>query len=206
MTASQELSSLVSLDKEHQLDRQTAADTIRNGSLLSLPQPAEATGINSIASSQVEKSRDVPRVRKETTPEEYIMRRKVLALSTKKLQETMDRMDSPDSLSPEEQAQRTKRLALADKELAEVKRFRDRAQERIPVPLAENPSGPVSLIENSSAQRVLTEVFCVTRLKEIRKLRASNGMFVKRKSLVFLRDFDAKTRMATPLTTVFQQR
>ncbi len=79
MTASQGLSSLVSLDEEHQLDRQTAADTIRNGSLLSLPQPAEATGINSSASSQVEKSRDVPRVRKETTPEEYIMRREALA-------------------------------------------------------------------------------------------------------------------------------
>ena len=51
VSASLGLSSLVSLDNEHQLDRQTAADTIRNGSLLSLPQPTEATGINSIASS-----------------------------------------------------------------------------------------------------------------------------------------------------------
>ncbi len=128
VTASQELSSFVSLDKEHQLDRQTAADTIRNGSLLSLPQPAEATGINSIASSQVEKSRDVPLVRKKSTPEEYIMRMEALALSTKKLQETMDKMNSPDSLSPESQAQRMKRLAKADKELTEVKRFRDKCR------------------------------------------------------------------------------
>ena len=49
------LSSLVSVDNAHQLDRQTAADTIRNGSFLSSSQPAEASRINSIASSQVEK-------------------------------------------------------------------------------------------------------------------------------------------------------
>ncbi len=73
VTASQELSSLVSLDKEHQLDRQTAADTIRNDSLLSLPQPTEATGNNSDASPQVEKSRDVPRKRVQRTPEEDIL-------------------------------------------------------------------------------------------------------------------------------------
>jgi hypothetical protein len=141
-------SPLVSVDNAHQLDRQTAADTIRNGSLLSSPQPAEASWMNSIASSQVEKSRNVPRVRKESTPEERITRMETLALSTKKLQETMDRDTSPGSLSPESQAQRTRRLARVDKELAEVKRFRDRAQERISVPPAENPSVPVPLIEN----------------------------------------------------------
>ncbi len=114
------------------------------------------------------------------TPEEDFLRREKLALSTKKIQETMDRMDSPDTLSPEEQSRRTKRLAKADKELAEVKRFRDRAQERISVPLAknpsvsvplaENPSVPVPLIGNPPAQRVLTETFRVNRLKEIRQL------------------------------------
>ncbi len=175
-SASLGLSSLVSLDKEHQLDRQTAADTIRNGSLLSLSQHTEATGNNSVASPQVETSLDAPRVRKETTPEEDIMRREALALSTKKLQETMDKMNSPDSLSPKSQAQRTKRLTKADKELAEAKRFRDKAQERIPVPPAENPSVPAPLIESPITQRVLTETFCVNRLKEIRQFAGDSKL------------------------------
>jgi hypothetical protein len=169
VSASLGLSSLVSVDNAHQLDRQTAADTIRNGSLLSSPQPAEASRINSIASSQVEKSRNVPRARKESTPEERIARIESIALAKKKLQETMDRDTSPDSLSPESQAQRTKLLAKVDKELAEVKRLRDRAQERISVPPAENPSVPVPLIENPTGQRVLTETFFVNRLEEIRQ-------------------------------------
>ncbi len=37
VSASLGLSSIVSVDNAHQLDRQTAADTIRNGSLLSYP-------------------------------------------------------------------------------------------------------------------------------------------------------------------------
>ncbi len=51
--ASLGLFSLVSVDDVHQLDRQTAADTIRNSSLLALPQPTEATGNNSDASQQI---------------------------------------------------------------------------------------------------------------------------------------------------------
>jgi hypothetical protein len=70
VSASLGLSSLVSSDNIHQLDRQTAADiTIRNGSLISLPQPTEATGSNFDASPQVETSRDVSRKRVKRTPE-----------------------------------------------------------------------------------------------------------------------------------------
>jgi hypothetical protein len=100
VSASLGLSSLVSVDDAHQLDRQTAADTIRNGSLLSSPQPAEASWINSIASSQVEKSGNVPRVKKVLTQEEYITRMETLALSKRRFQGTMDRDVNPDSLSP----------------------------------------------------------------------------------------------------------
>ncbi len=88
----------------------------------------------------------------------------------------MDKMNSPDSLSPKSQTQRTKRLAKADKELAEVKRFRDKAQERIPVPPAENPSVSAPPIENPIAQRVLTETFCVNRLKDIRQLAGDSKL------------------------------
>jgi hypothetical protein len=104
VSASLGLSSLVFLDNEHQLDRQTAADTIRNGSLLSLPQPTGATGINSVASPQVETSLDVPRVRVKITPEEDILRRVANARRTKEHQETLDKMNSADSLSPKSQA------------------------------------------------------------------------------------------------------
>ncbi len=65
-------------------------------------------------------------------------------------------MNNPDSLSPESQAWRAKRLAIADKQLAEVKRFRDQAQERLRPP-----------VKTPIAQRVLTEAFCINRLKEI---------------------------------------
>jgi hypothetical protein len=131
VSASLGLSSLVSLDNEHQLDRQTAADTIRNGSLLSLPQPTEATGINSIASSQVETILDVPRVRTKRTPEEDILLPESNALRTKANQETLDKEKSPDSLSLKSQAWRTKRLAIVDRQLAEVKRLREQAQKRL---------------------------------------------------------------------------
>ncbi len=130
MPASLGLSSLVSVDDAHQLDRQTAADTIRNSSLLSSPQPAEASWINSIASSQVEKSGNVPRVKKVLTQEEHIARMETLALSKRKFQGTMDRDVNPDSLSPEGKTQRTEWLAKVDKELAEVKRLRDLEQEK----------------------------------------------------------------------------
>jgi hypothetical protein len=73
------------------LDRQTAADTIRNGSLLSLSQPTEATGNNSDASPQVETSRDVPRKKVKRTPEEDILRREANALQTKSYQEKDDK-------------------------------------------------------------------------------------------------------------------
>jgi hypothetical protein len=85
-------SSLVSVDDALQLDRQTAADTIRNGSLLSLPQPTEATGNNSDASPQVEKSHDVPRKRVTRTPEEDILRREKLALDAKAYQAKEDQL------------------------------------------------------------------------------------------------------------------
>ncbi len=127
---------------------QTAADTIRNGSLLSSSKHTEATGDNSDASPQVETSLDVPRVRVKRTPEEDILRRESNALRTLAYQEKEDKQLGIPT-SPKSQAVRTRQLAIANKELAEVKRLRDQAQERL------RPSG-----ENPTGQRVLTETFC----------------------------------------------
>jgi hypothetical protein len=51
---------------------------------------------------------------------------------------------------------RAKRIATYEKELAAVKRFRDLEQEK------QRPPSEQTL----TAQRVLTEAFCVNRLKE----------------------------------------
>ncbi len=154
-----ELSSLVSLDNAHQLDRQTAADTIRNGFLFSLSQHTEATGNNSDASPQVETSLNVPRGRLKRTPEEDILRKEAYALRTKEHQERMDKMNSADSLSPKSRAWRTKRLAMAERDLADAKRFRKQAQKRLLAPPGNNLIG----------QRVLGESFFINRLEEIRQ-------------------------------------
>ena len=148
------------------------------------------------------------------TPEEDILRREKYALNSKAMQENEDlRLGLP--TDPQFQEARTKRIANYERELAEVKRFTNKAQERIPFPPAENPSVPAPLTENPIAQRVLTEAFCVNRLKEICQLagdsklrislRATNGKFAKRRSLAFLRDFDAKTSMAIPPTSACLQ-
>ncbi len=133
-------------------------NTIRNDSLFSLPQPTEATGINSDASPQVETSSDVPRKRVKRTPEEDILRREKFALDSKAFQEKEDRrMGLPtDSTGL---AMRTKRIAMYEKDLADVKRFRDLEQER---------QRPPSKQPLDTGQRVLTAAFFVTRLKEIR--------------------------------------
>ena len=99
------------------------------------PNLTEATGINSVASPQVETSLDVPRVRTKRTPKEDILLKESNALRTQANQETLDKMNSPDSLSPKSQAWRTKQLAIADKQLAEVKRLRHQAQERLRPPV-----------------------------------------------------------------------
>ena len=173
VSASLGLSSLVSVDNAHQLDRQTAADTIRNGSLLSSPQPTEASRINSIASSQVEKiqarASNVPRVGRGSTPEERIGRIESIAWAKKRRQDTMDKDTSPDSLSPESLAQRTKILASIERDLAIAKRLRENIQEGSSVPPAETPSASVLLTGNPAGQRVLTETFVVKRLEEIRQ-------------------------------------
>ncbi len=91
------------------------------------------------------------------TPEEDILRREAYALRTKEYQESLDKMNSADSLSPKSQAWRTKRLAMAERDLAEAKRFREQAQERLLAPPGNNLSG----------QRLLGEAFCINRLEEI---------------------------------------
>jgi hypothetical protein len=163
VSASLGLSFLVSVDDAHQLDRQTAADTIRNGSLLSLPQPTEATGNNSDASPQVEKSRDVPRKRVQRTPEEDILWKEKFALDCKAYPKKQDRLGLP--TDPMDLATRAKRIAEYEKGLAEVKRLRDEAQEK--------PRPP---IEEPIAQRVLTETFCVNRLNEIRQFAGDSKL------------------------------
>ena len=127
------------------------------GSLLSLPQPTEATGNNSDASPQVETSRDVPRKKVIITPEEEILRMEKFALQSMAYQEKEDqRMGLP--TSPKSQAMRTKRIAMFERDLADVKRFRDLEQE------SQRPPG-----KNLLGQRVLTEAFFINRLEEIRQ-------------------------------------
>ncbi len=180
MSASLGLSSLVFLDNAHQLDRQTAADTIRNDFLLSLSQYTEATGNNSDASPQVETSLDVPREKVKRTPEEDILRREEYALRIKEHQESIDKLLGGGSLSPKSQAWRTKRMARAERDLAEAKRFREQAQERLLAPTGND------LIE----QRVLGEAFCINILEEIRQFAGNTK----------LKDFDARMSRAIPLT------
>jgi hypothetical protein len=156
VSASLGFSSLVFLDNAHQSDMQTAADTIRNGSLLSLSQLTEGTGNNSEASSQVETSLDAPRKRVKRTAEEDIQWREAAALRTKAWQEQMDKMIDG-SLSPTSQAIKEKRMRLVEKDLAEAKRFREQSQEKLPAPQGNNFIG----------QRVPSEAFCINRLDEI---------------------------------------
>jgi hypothetical protein len=162
VSASLGLSSLVSLDI---LDRQTAADTIRNGSLLFLSQHTEATGNNSDASPQVETSFDVPREKVKRTPEEDILRREAYALRSKDHQKSLDKLLGGDSLSPKSQAWRTKRLAMAERDLADAKRFREQAQERLLAPPCNNFIG----------QHVLGVSFCINRLEEIRQCQKTRS-------------------------------
>jgi hypothetical protein len=202
VSASLGLSSLVSVDNAHQLDRQTAADTIRNGSLLSLPQPTKATGNNSDASPQVEKSRDVPRKRVQRTPEEDILRRKKFALNSKAIQEKEDQnLGLP--TDPIALAMRAKRIAFFERELAAVKRFRDHEQAR------QRPPGEQPL----PGQRVLTETFFVNRLEEIRQFAGDAklgnfkdgfGRYTREEEIarIFGR-FQRENNKGDPLTTVF---
>ena len=166
VSASLGLSSLVSLDIAHQLDRQTAADTIRNGSLLSLSQTTEVTGNNSDASPQVETSLDAPREKVKRTPEEDILRREANARQIKSYQEKEDKTRGDLPLSPKSQEIRTKRMARAERDLAVAKRYREQSQERLPDPPANNVIG----------QRVLTETFCINRLEEIRQFAGNSKL------------------------------
>jgi hypothetical protein len=164
--ASLGLSSLAFLDNAHQLDRQTAADTIRNGSLLSLSQHTEATGNNSVASPQVETSIDVPRKKVKRTPEEDILRSEANAMQIKSYQEKEDKMRGDLPLSPKSQEIRTKRMVRAERDLAAAKRYREQSQERLSVPPANNVNG----------QRVLTETFCINRLEDIRQFAGNSKL------------------------------
>jgi hypothetical protein len=56
-------------------------------------------------------------------------------------------------------------LAIADRQLAKVKRLREQAQERLQPP-----------VETPIAQRVLTEAFCINRLKEIRQFAGDSKL------------------------------
>jgi hypothetical protein len=99
------------------------------------------------------------------TPEEDILRREKYALNSKAKQENEDqKLGLP--TDPHFQEARTKRIVRYERELSEVKRLRDEAQEKI----------PASPIENPIAQRVLTEAFCVNRLKEIRQLAGDSKL------------------------------
>ncbi len=98
------------------------------------------------------------------TPEEDIRRTEAYALRSKAYQEKEDKkLGIP--TSPKSQAARTKRIAMFERDLAEVKRFRDQAQERLRPP-GKNPTG----------QRVLTETFCINRLKEIRQFAGNSKL------------------------------
>ncbi len=97
-------------------------------------------------------------------------------------------------------ATRAKRIAKYEKNLAEVKCIRDGAQEKLRPP-----------VEKPIAQRVLTESFCVNRLKEIRQFAGNSKLKdfttgyereVREEEISrIFKDFDARTAMAIPLTS-----
>ncbi len=92
-----------SLDNAHLADMQTAADTIRNGSFLSLTQPTAAIGYNSDASPQVDTSLDAPRRGRKRIAEESRQLREAAAQAAKIWREKYDKLaDCP--LSPRTQA------------------------------------------------------------------------------------------------------
>jgi hypothetical protein len=68
---------------------------------------------------------------------------------------------------PIHQEFRAKRIAAVERELAKVKRFKDLELAKGQRPPGEQPLPP---------QRVLTEVFCVNRLREIRKLAGNSKL------------------------------
>ncbi len=157
MSASRGFPSLDSLDNAHLSDMQTAADTIRNGSSLSLSQLTEATGNNSDASPQVGTSLDAPRKKVKRTPEESRQLAESTARAAKIYQEKLDELgDCP--LSPRTQALKDARNARIERVLAEANRFREQSQEKFP------------------AQRVLSEAFCINRLDRIRKLAGNERL------------------------------
>ena len=157
MSASLGFSSLVSLDNAHLSDMQTAADTIRNGSFLSLSQLTEAIGNNSDASLQVETSLDAPRERVKKTPEESRQLREEYARAAKNYQEKWDKLgDCP--LSPRTQALKDARIVRIERVLAKANCNKEESQEKLP------------------AQRVLSEAFCINRLDRIRKLAGNERL------------------------------
>jgi hypothetical protein len=66
---------------------------------------------------------------------------------------------------PLSQELRAKRVASYERELAAVKRFRDQEHERLRPP-----------VQTPIAQRVLTEAFCINRLKEIRQFAGDSKL------------------------------
>ena len=107
------------------------------------------------------------------TPEEDILRKEIFALNSKDRQEYEDQtLGLP--TDPVFLEERTKRIAKYERDLAEVKRFREKAPQRLSDEASEKI--PASLTENPIAQRVLTEAFCVNRLKEIRQLAGDSKL------------------------------
>ncbi len=161
MSAQHGSPSFDSLDNAHLADMQTAADTIRNGSFLYLSQPTEAIGNNSDASPQVDTSLDAPRKGGKRSWEERRQLRETTAQAAKAYREKYDKLgDCP--LSPRTQALKNDR----DCQETEANRKEEGAQEKLPAPPGSNVVG----------QRVLSEAFCVNRLKEIRQLAGNTKL------------------------------